>query len=231
MNAINTELCIKSIGFCRIRCIQVGESQAMNRYELDSSETRYEKGSQGKVLANKLGIIDSDEMDDVEAILLTKLYEKIFELDDTDLKVTFPNVIDWHRQWLGNVYEWAGMVRNVDMGKGGFQFTSPLQIGRCIELFEQDYLLKFEAIPDMSMEELVSYLARSHIELILIHPFREGNGRISRLLMDVMCNKAGLGLLDYSLWDKHKDFYIASIQAGVAHEYQHMERLVRDLIS
>ena len=43
--------------------------------------------------------------------------------------------------------------------------------------------------------------------------------------------KAGLGLLDYSLWDKHKDFYIASIQAGVAHEFQHMERLVRDTIS
>lgn len=83
----------------------------------------------------------------------------------------------------------------------------------------------------MDKEEFVSYLTRSHIELILIHPFREGNGRISRLLMDVMCNKAGLGLLDYSLWDKHKDFYIASIQAGVAHEFQHMERLIRDTIS
>ncbi|WP_319536874.1 Fic family protein [uncultured Vibrio sp.] len=203
----------------------------MNRYEIDSSETRYEPGSEDKVLANKLGIISSEEMDDVEAILLTKLYEKIFVEDNAELTLTFTDIAGWHRKWLGNVYEWAGMVRNVDMGKGGFQFTSPLQLGRCIELFEQDYLSKFEAIPDMSIEELVSYLARSHIELILIHPFREGNGRISRLLMDVMCNKAGLGLLDYSLWDKHKEFYIASIQAGVAHEYQHMERLVRDLIS
>lgn len=203
----------------------------MNRYEIDSSETRYEVGSQGKVLENRLGITNSDEMDDVEAILLTKLYEKIFEEEHTESQLAFSDIIGWHRQWLGNVYEWAGMLRNVDMGKGGFQFTSPLQIGRCIDLFEQNYLSKFGSIPDMDKEEFVSYLAKTHIELILIHPFREGNGRISRLLMDVMCNKAGLGLLDYSLWDKHKDFYIASIQAGVAHEFQHMERLVRDTIS
>lgn len=203
----------------------------MNRYEFYSSETRYEVGSKGKVLANKLAITNSEEMDDVEAILLAKLYEKIFVGNNVELTLTFTGIADLHRQWLGNVYEWAGMVRNVDMGKGGFQFTSPLQIGRCIDLFEQNYLSKFSSIPDMDKEEFVSYLARSHIELILIHPFREGNGRISRLLMDVMCNKAGLGLLDYSLWDKHKDFYIASIQAGVAHEFQHMERLVRDTIS
>ncbi|MGX9416150.1 hypothetical protein ACWU4D_02240 [Vibrio sp. WJH972] len=83
----------------------------MNRYELDSSETRYENGSQGKVLANKLGIMDSDEMDDVEAILLTKLYEKVFEVDDTNLKVTFPNVIDWHRKWLGNKFAFLNKKR------------------------------------------------------------------------------------------------------------------------
>ncbi|WP_363317799.1 Fic family protein [uncultured Amphritea sp.] len=82
----------------------------------------------------------------------------------------------------------------------------------------------------MDKEELIGYLARCHIEFILIHPFREGNGRISRLLMDSMCNKAGIGLLDYSLWDEHKEFYVKSIQAGVSHEYQHMELLVRNIL-
>jgi fido (protein-threonine AMPylation protein) len=42
---------------------------------------------------------------------------------------------------------------------------------------------------------------------ILIHPFREGNGRLSRLLCDVLAVLAGKGLLDYSLWDEHKAFY------------------------
>jgi cell filamentation protein len=122
-------------------------------------------------------------------------------------------------------------VRNVDIGKGGFQFTSPLQIGRCIDMFEQEYLSKFADIPNMRTEQLIAFIARSHVEFILIHPFREGNGRISRLLIDFICNSAGLGLLDYSLWDKNKDFYIASIQAGISRDYQHIERLVRDIVN
>lgn len=48
--------------------------------------------------------------------------------------------------------------------------------------------------------------------------------------MGFLCGKAGKGTLDYSLWDEHKDFYIKSIQAGVNRDYQHIERLVRDII-
>jgi len=204
----------------------------MTKYEIDSSETQYQPGSNDTVMVNMLDIIDVIEMNDVEAILLTKLYEKCFTTSTPELdNFSFENISTWHRQWLGNVYEWAGKIRNVDMGKGGFQFASPLQIGRCIDLFESEYLSQFNRLPDMNQEELISYLARSHIEFILIHPFREGNGRMSRLLMDSICNKAGFGLLDYSLWDKNKDFYIASIQAGVSHDYQHMERLVRDILA
>lgn len=203
----------------------------MTRYEIDSSETQYQQGSNNRVLLNKLGIVHPDEMDDIEAVLLMQLYEKVFSSEGSEpLLFSFEDISAWHRQWLGNVYEWAGKIRNVDMGKAGFQFASALQISRCLDVFEADYLSQFDRLPHLVKEELVSYLARSHVEFILIHPFREGNGRISRLLMDYMCHKAGLGLLDYSLWDKQKDFYIKSIQAGIARDYQHMERLVRDII-
>ncbi|WP_416221767.1 Fic family protein [Shewanella sp. YLB-07] len=93
---------------------------------------------------------------------------------------SFKHISTWHRQWLGNVYEWAGKIRNVEMGKAGFQFTSPLQIGKCLDLFGEEYLSQFQYLPHFDKEELVSYLARSHIGFILIHPFREGNGRLSR---------------------------------------------------
>lgn len=76
----------------------------------------------------------------------------------------------------------------------------------------------------------VDFLAKSHVEFILIHPFREGNGRISRLLIDVMAEKAGYGVLDYKLWDEHKEFYIRSIQAGVNGDYQYMTRLIDDIL-
>ena len=203
----------------------------MSKYESDSVEAQYQSGSERLVLANKLAIVDEAEMDDVEAVLLIKLYENIFTTADSEsVTFSFQNVASWHRQWLGNVYEWAGKIRSIDMGKGGFQFMSPLQIEKNIRLFENEYLSRFNKLPEMTNEELVSFLAQSHVEFILIHPYREGNGRISRLLMDFLCSKAGKGTLDYSLWDEHKDFYIKSIKAGVNSDYQHIERLVRDII-
>lgn len=71
-------------------------------------------------------------------------------------------------------------------------------------------------------------MARLHVEFILIHPFREGNGRISRLLNDVLLVRAGYLPMDYQLWHKHRDYYIKAIQAGVAGDYQYIERLMRD---
>ena len=74
-------------------------------------------------------------------------------------------------------------------------------------------------------------LPERQFEFILIHPFREGNGRISRLLLDVMAAKAGAQPLDYSLWDRrHKDFYFKAIQAGRDGDYQYVAQLIRDVL-
>lgn len=82
----------------------------------------------------------------------------------------------------------------------------------------------------MDDERLVAILAEIHVEFILIHPFREGNGRVSRLLLDILAVKAGARPLDYSLWDEHKEFYFKAIQAGRDGDYQHIERLIRDVL-
>jgi cell filamentation protein len=62
--------------------------------------------------------------------------------------------------------------------------------------------------------------------LILIHPFREGNGRLSRLLADVMAVQAGREPLDYSHWDANKVAYFAAIQRGMSRDYVPMGELV-----
>jgi cell filamentation protein len=64
------------------------------------------------------------------------------------------------------------------------------------------------------MGALIRGLAEVHVEFVLIHPFREGNGRIARLLADVMACQAGIGPLDYSEWDRQRDLYFAAIRAG-----------------
>jgi cell filamentation protein len=59
-----------------------------------------------------------------------------------------------------------------------------------------------------------------------VHPFREGNGRLARLLADVMAVQAGCGTLDYSSWDDNRDAYFAAIRQGLSCNYQPMMRWI-----
>ncbi|CAI1074623.1 Fic family protein [Serratia entomophila] len=96
--------------------------------------------------------------------------------------------------------------------------------------FDRQFLAQSGELKSLDRPELVSYLAECHVEFILIHPFREGNGRLSRLLCDMLAVLAGKGLLDYSLWDEHKAFYFKAIQAGVSGNYSPMMQLVSDIL-
>lgn len=180
----------------------------MSKYELNSAEERYQPGSGDLVLANKLGIIDEQEME----------------------ALAFEHISRWHRQWLGNVYDWAGRLRNANLTKDGFQFAAADRIPLLLDGFEKQFLARSGELKSLARSGLVSYLAECHVEFILIHPFREGNGRLSRLLCDMLAVLAGKGLLDYSLWDEHKAFYFKAIQAGVSGNYSPMMQLVSDIL-
>jgi cell filamentation protein len=81
------------------------------------------------------------------------------------------------------------------------------------------------------MAALIRGLAEVHVEFVLIHPFREGNGRIARLLADVMACQAGIGPLDYSEWDGQRDLYFAAIRAGPVLNVTPMEDLFRQVLN
>jgi len=81
----------------------------------------------------------------------------------------------------------------------------------------------------MTENKLTESIANVHIELILIHPFREGNGRLSRLLMNVMALQAGWPELGFTVWDKQKTDYFAAIQAGLS-DAEPIQRLVRQVL-
>lgn len=201
----------------------------MAKYDISSTEDEFEPGSNEAVLKNKLAINTVDDINEAETELLIQLYELI--LSDTDHSVlTVADITNWHKIWLGNIYEWAGEYRSVNMSKGGFHFAAAQQIPKLLQGFENDFLSQFESLSQLEEEAVISFLAQSHVEFILIHPYREGNGRLSRLLMDVCAVQAGFDVLDYEIWDENKEFYFKSIQAGVSGDYQHIERLVRDIL-
>jgi cell filamentation protein len=197
-----------------------------DRYRVEGAQGAFQSGSNDQVLANRLGITNPAEMAEAELVLLEKLYEAVLLEDLPDRKVTVADIKTWHRRWLGNVYDWAGAERSVNLSKGDFSFAVAAQIPRLLAAFERDCLAQYTPCrdPDPALAEAI---AITHVEFILIHPFREGNGRISRLLADVMAVQAGREPLDYSAWDADKAAYFGAIQTGLANDYAPMTQLVK----
>jgi cell filamentation protein len=188
-------------------------------------EGEFQPGSDERVLRNLLGIADSQDMDEAETALLHRLYQAVLEDEFPDRRLTVADLKRWHRLWLGNVYAWAGRERSVNLGKGGFHFAAATQVPRLLETFERDCLARYTPCR-RDESAAIAAIAETHVEFILIHPFREGNGRLSRLLADVMATQAGHAPLDYSRWDADKAAYIAAIHAGLSGDYAPMQRCV-----
>jgi cell filamentation protein len=96
------------------------------------------------------------------------------------------------RIWLGPIYPWAGEYRSVNIGKGGFQFAHAPRIASLMAELERDALRRYTPCQTVAVLEIARALAEVHAELILVHPFRDGNGRLARLLMLLMALQAGL---------------------------------------
>ena len=88
-------------------------------------------------------------------------------------------------------------VRSFNLSKQGFLFASAHVLTDLLATFESEQLARLTPFNPESVDELISGLAQVHVEFMLIHPFREGNGRIARLPCDVMACQAGIVPLDY----------------------------------
>ena len=115
----------------------------MSRYHVSSSEGQYEKDSDEQVLANKLGIAASNEMDEAELVLLEQLYQSVFEEQFPEGQLSVALLKSWHRRWLGNIYEWAGQERAVNISKGGFMFAPSAQLPKLLNEFDTKYLTQY----------------------------------------------------------------------------------------
>lgn len=202
-----------------------------DRYAVHGTQGEFQPGSNDLVLANKLGIQSVEDMNDLELELLQRLYEEVLVKHLPNRVLTVEDLKTWHRRWLGNVFEWAGQERSVNMGKDGFMFAASAQIPRLLADFERSCLARWTPCHDMDTDALVDAIAITHVEFILIHPFREGNGRLSRLLADVMAVQSGRLPLDYSTWNTDRPAYYQAIHQGMQMEYAPMKRLVAQALS
>lgn len=117
------------------------------------------------------------------------------------------------------------------MGKGGFQFAGAHLVPRLMSEFQRNVLARHTPCKSVSEDPLVQALGIRHAEFILIHPFREGNGRLARQLNTLMALQAGLPALDFGgIAGKAKRNYIAAIHAALGRNYAPMEAVFRAVI-
>lgn len=150
------------------------------------------------VLENKLGLIDSAELAREEERISKKKAVNLF--DFTILKLhsdgTYKTLAAIHKYLFEDIYDFAGELRTVNMAKGNFHF-SPL-------MYLQAALENIDKMPQSNFDEIVE----KYVEMNIAHPFREGNGRSTRIWLDhILKNEIGK-IVDWSKVDK-EDYLLA----------------------
>ncbi len=202
-----------------------------DRYEAHGVEAEFEPGSRGRVLGNLAGVRSVREMARLESERLVDVTERLIDETDVDQRFGAEDICRMHRLWLGDVYAWAGEYRQVNIGKDGFMFAaSHLVPGLMMEL-ERGPLRQYTPCRFATAEEQAHALAVVHAELILIHPFREGNGRCARLLATLMGLQAGLPVLNFGgIRGEEKRRYIGAVHAAMGRDYAPMAAVFRRVI-
>ena len=135
--------------------------------------------------------------DNIDAQSLDKAHA-LFESGDINrIEVgTVAGLCEIHRYLFGGLYDFAGKIRTLNISKGGFRFANALYLDAILPVIER--------MPETTFEEIIA----KYVEMNIAHPFREGNGRSTRLWLDQML-KAGIGqVVDWSKVDK-EDYLLA----------------------
>ena len=150
------------------------------------------------MLENKLGITNEVELA-IEEERRTKL--KALELFDTN-KInefeigTFSGLSKIHEYLFSDIYDFAGKVRKDNLVKGNFRFASAIYL--------DDILSKIDSMPQDTFDNII----KKYVEMNIAHPFREGNGRSTRIWLDMILKKEINKVVDWSKIDK-EDYLLA----------------------
>ena len=203
-----------------------------DRYDTtDLEENQFQPGSRRRVLKNLLGITSKREMDRLEGREQVRALEELASFYDRNYQFTAADVCRMHQLWLESIYPWAGKYRQVNVKKGTFSFATAAQIAKLMAEFEAGPLKRHTPCCPAPTENLAAALAEVHVELVLIHPFREGNGRVARILAVLMGLQAGLPALYFDkLSGRTRQEYFAAVRAGLDRNYEPMAKLFTAVI-
>ena len=152
------------------------------------------------VLENKLDLNDSVELAKMEEQISKKRAMELFEsgrLNDLEAG-TFQALVEIHKYLFEQIYDFAGKVRDVNVAKGSFRFAPVLYLQAAIKSVED--------MPQSNFDEIIE----KYVEMNIVHPFREGNGRSTRIWLDLILKKELHVVMDWSLVEK--DDYLLAME-------------------
>lgn len=156
------------------------------------------------MLENKLGIVNEVELAREEERLTKLRARELFEagLLDSSEAGTFAGLCAIHRHLFQDVYDFAGQMRTVNIAKGNFRFAPVMYLSAALEAIEK--------MPQSTFDEIIE----KYVEMNVAHPFREGNGRSTRVWLDVILKKELGRVIDWSRVGK-EDYLLAMERSPV----------------
>ncbi|MGL4876319.1 MAG: protein adenylyltransferase Fic [Clostridium sp.] len=152
------------------------------------------------MINNKLKIKDSVELARVEEKISKKKAIELFESGDLDRLEAgkYSTLAKIHKVLFEDIYEFAGIVREVNIAKGNFRFAPVMYLKTSLEYIE--------SMPQSNFEEIIE----KYVEMNIAHPFREGNGRSTRIWLDLILKKELGKVVNWSEVDK--DDYLLAME-------------------
>ena len=149
-------------------------------------------------LENKLNITDSAELARAEEKISKQKALKLYDTGilDTLTPCTFKTLCAIHKYLFEDIYEFAGKLREVNIAKGNFRFA-PL-------MYLQAALDNIDKMPQNDFDKIIE----KYVEMNIAHPFREGNGRATRIWLDLILKRELGKVVDWSKVDK-EDYLLA----------------------
>jgi cell filamentation protein len=155
------------------------------------------------ILENKLNITNQIELAKIEEKISKQQAKKLFDSPDilTTEIGTFAGLCFIHNYLFKDIYPFAGIIRTVNISKGDFRFA-PI-------MYLQTSLQNIDKMPQQSFDEIIE----KYVEMNIAHPFREGNGRATRIWLDLILKKELKQVIDWNQVDK--DDYLSAMQRSV----------------